>query len=231
MERSRAQRTAGGGRSLWILIGRVALEGELTVPMGARGMVLFAHSTGSSRFSPRHQQVARALGDSGLATFLTDLLTEREEAADIQGAEYHLNIGMLAQRLIGTVDWLSQYTQTRKLAIGLFGAATGVAAALVTATARPETVHAIVSRSGFPELAGGILPAVKTPTLLIVGGKDEAIAASNRAAMDRLAGEKEMIVIPGATSAFEETGALEMVAKLAGSWFGRYLSNQATDRV
>jgi putative phosphoribosyl transferase len=229
MERNRGRRVAGGGRSMWILIGRVALEGDLNIPVDARGIVLFAHGSGSSRFNPRQQYVARLLGGAGLATFLIDLLTEREEAADIQGAEYYLNIGMLAQRLIGTTDWLTHNTETRKLAIGFFGASTGVAAALVAAAARPEAVNAIVARSGHPELAGAVLPAVKAPTLLIAGGNDQAVTASNRAALEKLTTEKEMVIIPGATHLFEEPGALEMVAKLAANWFGKYLGNQATD--
>lgn len=230
MERNRTRRATGQGRSMWILVGRVALEGDLTIPMDARGIVLFAHGSGSSRFSPRNQYVARVLRQSGLATFLIDLLTEKEEAADIQGAQYRFNIGMLAERLIGTADWLSRSTKTRKLSIGYFGASTGAAAALVAAAARPEVVRTIVSRGGRPDLAGPALPAVKAPTLLIVGGNDLEVAAINREALGKLQVEKEMVIIPGATHLFEEPGALEEVSRLAANWFGKYLGNQATDQ-
>jgi dienelactone hydrolase len=215
---------------MWILVGRVALEGDLTIPVDARGIVLFAHGSGSSRFSPRNQYVARVLRQAGLATFLIDLLTEREEAADIQGAQYRFNIGMLAERLIGTTDWLMRSSETKKLSIGYFGASTGAAAALVAAAARPGVVGAIVSRGGRPDLAGPVLPAVKTPTLLIVGGNDPGVAMINREALEKLQVEKEMAIIPGSTHLFEEPGALEEVARLAANWFGKYLGNQATDQ-
>jgi dienelactone hydrolase len=215
---------------MWILVGRVALEGDLTIPVDARGIVLFAHGSGSSRFSPRNQYVARVLRQAGLATFLIDLLTEREEAADIQGAQYRFNIGMLAERLIGTTDWLMRSSETKKLSIGYFGASTGAAAALVAAAARPGVVGAIVSRGGRPDLAGPVLPAVKTPTLLIVGGNDPGVATINREALEKLQVEKEMAIIPGSTHLFEEPGALEEVARLAANWFGKYLGNQATDQ-
>jgi dienelactone hydrolase len=157
-------------------------------------------------------------------------LTEREEAADIQGAQYRFNIGMLAERLIGTTDWLTRSSDTKKLSIGYFGASTGAAAALVAAAARPGVVGAIVSRGGRPDLAGPVLPAVKTPTLLIVGGNDPGVAMINREALEKLQVEKEMAIIPGSTHLFEEPGALEEVARLAANWFGKYLGNQATDQ-
>jgi len=230
MEKNRTRRATGQGHSMWILVGRVALEGDLTIPVDARGIVLFAHGSGSSRFSPRNQYVARVLRQAGLATFLIDLLTEREEAADIQGAQYRFNIGMLAERLIGTTDWLMRSSETKKLSIGYFGASTGAAAALVAAAARPGVVGAIVSRGGRPDLAGPVLPAVKTPTLLIVGGNDPGVAMINREALEKLQVEKEMAIIPGSTHLFEEPGALEEVARLAANWFGKYLGNQATDQ-
>ena len=215
---------------MWILVGRVALEGDLTVPVDAKGIVLFAHGSGSSRFSPRNQYVARVLRQAGLGTFLIDLLTEREEAADIQGAQYRFNIGMLAERLMGTTDWLMRSPETRRLAIGYFGASTGAAAALVAASARPDVVKAVVSRGGRPDMAGPVLSAVRAPTLLIVGGNDHPdVLAVNRDAFEKLQVEKEMIIIPGATHLFEEPGTLEEVARLAANWFGRYLGNQATD--
>ena len=230
MERNRTRRATGQGRSMWILVGRVALEGDLTVPVDAKGIVLFAHGSGSSRFSPRNQYVARVLRQAGLATFLIDLLTEREEAADIQGAQYRFNIGMLAERLMGTTDWLTRSPETRKLTIGYFGASTGAAAALVAAAARSDVVKAIVSRGGRPDLAGPVLAAVRAPTLLIVGGNDPDTIAINREALEKLQVEKEMVIIPGATHLFEEPGALEEVSRLAANWFGKYLGNQATDQ-
>lgn len=230
MGNNRTRRAAGQGHSMWILVGRVALEGDLTIPADAKGVVLFAHGSGSSRSSPRNQHVARVLQQAGLGTFLIDLLTEREEAADIQGAQYRFNIGMLAERLIGTTDWLTNNTETRKLSVGFFGASTGAAAALVAAAARPEAVHAIVSRGGRPDLAGPVLSAIKAPTLLIVGGNDPEVAALNREALEKLQVAKEMVIIPGATHLFEEPGALEEVANLAAKWFGKYLGNQATDQ-
>jgi len=215
---------------MWILVGRVALEGDLTIPPEAKGIVLLAHGSGSSRFSPRNQRVAGVLRRAGLGTFLIDLLTEREEAADIQGAQYRFNIGMLAERLIGTTDWLTNNTETRKLSVGFFSASTGAAAAFVAAAARPEAVNAIVSRSGRPDLAGPVLSAIKAPTLLIVGGNDPEVAALNREALEKLKVAKEMVIIPGAAHLFEEPGALEEVANLAAKWFGKYLGNQATDQ-
>jgi dienelactone hydrolase len=230
MEKNRTRRAIGQGRSMWILVGRVALEGDLMVPVDAKGIVLFAHGSGSSRFSPRNQYVARVLRQAGLATFLIDLLTEREEAADIQGAQYRFNIGMLAERLMGTTDWLTRSPETRKLAVGYFGASTGGAAALVAAAARSDVVKAVVSRGGRPDLAGPVLAAVRAPTMLIVGGNDPEVAAINREALEKLQVEKEMVIIPGATHLFEEPGALEEVARLAANWFGKYLGNQATDQ-
>ncbi len=229
MERNRTRRAAEQGRSMWILVGRVALEGDLTIPVDAKGIVLFAHGSGSSRFSPRNQYVARVLGQAGLATFLIDLLTEREEIVDIQTTQYRFNIGILAERLIGTTDWLTNSPETRKLSIGFFGASTGAAAALVAAAARPDVVKAIVSRGGRPDLAGPVLPAVKAPTLLLVGGNDQEVAAINREALGKLKVEKQMVIIPGATHLFEEPGTLEEVSRLAANWFGKYLGNQATD--
>ncbi len=215
-------------RAMWVLVGRVALAGNLDIPPGARGMVLFAHGSGSSRFSPRNQSVARVLRQAGLATFLIDLLTEREEAADIQGAQFRFNIRLLAERLVGTTDWLVRSTETRKLAIGYFGASTGAAAALAAAAERPEIVRAIVSRGGRPDLAYPALSSVRAPTLLIVGGNDPDVAAINQAALEKLPVEKELAIIPGATHLFEEPGALEEVARLAANWFQKYLIGRAT---
>jgi len=211
------------GHEVRILAGRAALDGNLDIPVGARGLVLFAHGSGSSRLSPRNQFVARVLKRAGLATFLIDLLTQGEEAADARGGHFRFNIMLLAQRLIDTTDWLKRNVSTRKLAIGYFGASTGAAAALLGATKRPEAVMAIVSRGGRPDMAEAALSEVKVPTLLIVGGNDPAVAVLNQEALDKLSGEKELVTVPGATHLFEEPGALEEVARLAANWFQRYL--------
>lgn len=203
--------------------GGVELEGSLVIPEGARGVVLFAHGSGSSRMSPRNRFVAQELNDVGLATLLIDLLTREEEAVDVQTAELRFDIGLLAGRLEGAIDWLGRYAPTKELALGLFGASTGAAAALVAATRRPEAVKAVVSRGGRPDLAGPSLLDVKAPVLLIVGGRDLAVIRINQGVLDSLFVEKEVKVIPGATHLFEEAGALEEVAREAASWFMRYL--------
>lgn len=228
MARDEKQRIAREGHSMWVLVGRVALAGNLDIPPGAHGIVLFAHGSGSSRFSPRNQFVAGVLRQAGLATLLIDLLTEREEAADIQGAQFRFNIRLLTERLVGTTDWLTRNARTRKLAIGYFGASTGAAAALAAAIARPDIVCAIVSRGGRPDLAYPALSSVKAPTLLIVGGNDPEVAAINQAALEKLPVEKGLVTIPGATHLFEEPGALEEVARLAANWFQKYLAGRTT---
>ncbi len=223
MDKDRGAGISQVGHELRILAGRVALDGNLSIPVGARGLVLFAHGSGSSRFSPRNQFVARVLRQSGLATFLIDLLTQGEEAADMKGGQFRFNIMLLAQRLIDTTDWLGRNVSTRKLAIGYFGASTGAAAALLAATKRAEVIKAIVSRGGRPDMTGAALSEVKAPTLLIVGGNDPTVAALNQEALDKLHVEKELVTVPGATHLFEEPGTLEEVARLAVDWFQRYL--------
>ena len=210
-------------RLVSIPVGAESLEGNLSVPAGAGGVVLFAHGSGSSRHSPRNQFVARVLRQAGLATLLTDLLTLAEEAADERTRHLRFDIELLARRLAGITDWLGQYPDTRELAIGYFGASTGAAAALVAAADRPDAVGAIVSRGGRPDLAGPFLPRVLAPTLLIVGGNDRPVLDLNREALTLLRVEKELVVVPGATHLFEETGALEEVARLAADWFTRHL--------
>ena len=200
--------------------GRVTLEGLLTVPVGARGIVAFAHGTGSGRLSPRNQHVARALNARGLATLLLDLLTAVEEA-NLESLRF--DVDMLSRRLQVVADWLPTGPATAGLALGLFGASTGAAAALQTAAARPDAVGAVVSRGGRPDLAGGALAAVRAPTLLIVGGRDATVLDLNHAAKARLAGPAELTVVPGAGHLFEEPGTLDEVARLAGDWFERYL--------
>jgi putative phosphoribosyl transferase len=200
--------------------GRVTLEGLLTVPPGASGIVAFAHGTGSGRLSPRNQHVARALQARGLATLLLDLLTAVEEA-DLSSMRF--DVDMLGRRLQVVADWLAGTAETASLPLGLFGASTGAAAALHTAAARPDTIGAVVSRGGRPDLAGLALTAVRAPTLLIVGGRDATVLDLNRSAKSHLAGPSELQVVPGAGHLFEEPGTLDEVARLAGDWFARYL--------
>ncbi len=198
----------------------IGLEGLLGVPAQAKGIVLFAHGSGSGRFSPRNTFVARALRESGLATLLFDLLTVEEEA-DRRNV---FDIALLSQRLRMATAWVRQDPETADLAIGYFGASTGGAAALVAAAAEGERVAAVVSRGGRPDLAGPALDAVKAPTLLIVGGDDDAVLALNRAALAELRCEKELSVVPGATHLFEEPGALEAVVAHARGWFLAHLA-------
>jgi dienelactone hydrolase len=207
----------------------VILEGNLSIPEGAQAVVLFAHGSGSSRHSPRNRFVAGVLREAGLATLLMDLLTANEEVVDARTAALRFDIGLLAQRLVGATDWLRQMNrETRAFTLGYFGASTGAAAALVAAAERPSLVGAVVSRGGRPDLAGPALPAVRAPTLLIVGGNDVPVIGLNQDAFQRLeVGEKELIIVPGATHLFQEPGTLEDVAQLASGWFTRYLTSLA----
>jgi putative phosphoribosyl transferase len=202
-------------RSVSVPAGGATLAGDLAVPEGAAGLVVFAHGSGSSRLSPRNRQVATALQERGLGTLLFDLLTPEEERIDRQSAALRFNIELLSARLVGAVDWGSSEPATA----GLFGASTGAAAALVAASARPALVSAVVSRGGRPDLAGPALPLVKAPTLLIVGGEDHVVLELNRRAKQQMRAETELVVIPGATHLFEEPGALEAVSELAADWF------------
>jgi dienelactone hydrolase len=210
-------------RPVQVRAGTVDLQGDLRIPAGARGIVVFAHGSGSGRHSSRNRFVADVLVKAGLATFLIDLLTEEEEMIDVQTAELRFNIRLLAERLRGMSDWLANEASTAALPIGYFGASTGAAAALIAAADRPEKVRAIVSRGGRPDLAGPVLARVRQPTLLIVGGEDDVVIGLNRQALARLAGIKQLVIVPGATHLFEEPGALEQVAALAVEWFQRYL--------
>ncbi|HYZ34613.1 MAG TPA: dienelactone hydrolase family protein [Crenalkalicoccus sp.] len=207
----------------------MTLEGDLNLPEGARGLVLFAHGSGSSRHSPRNRHVARLLNEARLATLLIDLLTMREEAVDARTAALRFDIGLLAERLVHATDWVDGNPGTRELRIGYFGASTGAGAALVAAAERPEVVGAVVSRGGRPDLAGPALARVRAPTLLIVGGNDRQVIELNRAALERLRCEKRLVIIPGATHLFEEPGALDEVARLARDWFGRHLAPAGGD--
>ncbi|WP_371784309.1 dienelactone hydrolase family protein [Streptosporangium subroseum] len=201
----------------------VVLEADVAVPRQAQGVVLFAHGSGSSRHSPRNRYVAGELQRAGLATILADLLTPAEERVDIQTGEFRFDIGRLAIRLAALADWLVEHRPTAGLRVGLFGASTGAAAALVAAAARPALMKAVVSRGGRPDLAGAALQSVHQPTLLIVGERDPAVLNLNREAMKELRGETRLEIVPGASHLFEEPGALEQVAHLAGEWFLRHL--------
>lgn len=200
------------------------LHGDLVVPPDARGTIIFAHGSGSSRFSRRNRLVASTLRHGGFATLLMDLLSEQEELIDARTAELRFDIPLLAERVVAAVDWVHDDPQTGELTIGLFGASTGAAAALVAAAEVPDQVHAVVSRGGRPDLAGDALPDVQAPTLLIVGGDDVDVIALNREAMARMAAPVELEIIPGATHLFEEPGALDKVAALAEQWYARHLT-------
>jgi dienelactone hydrolase len=202
----------------------VLLEGDLTIPADARGIVVFAHGSGSGRFSPRNRAVAAVLVDSGLATLLMDLLTADEEAIDIRTGQLRFDVQRLGQRVIATIDWLEADEAARDLPVGLFGASTGAAAALIAAAERPARVGAVVSRGGRPDMAGEALRRVTAPTLLIVGGNDREVLRLNQLALTALAVEASLEVVPGATHLFEEPGALERVALLAREWFLRHLA-------
>jgi pimeloyl-ACP methyl ester carboxylesterase len=200
------------------------LHGDLGVPAGAHGIVLFAHGSGSSRHGSRNQCVARTLEGRQLATLLIDLLTPEEEVIDDRTAQYRFDIPMLAGRLVTIVDGLRRRTETASLPIGLFGASTGGGAALIAAADRPHEIAAVVSRGGRPDLAGPSLSKVTAPTLLIVGGLDTPVIQMNHDAMTELRRtDVKLEIVPGATHLFEEAGALERVAELAGNWFARYL--------
>lgn len=203
----------------------VKLEGNLVIPAGAQGIVLFAHGSGSSRHSPRNRYVASVLQQAGLATLLLDLLTAEEEEIDLRTRQLRFDIHLLAARVIGATDWLCCTTATQALRIGYFGASTGSAAALVAAAQRPQVVNAIVSRGGRPDLAGSVLNQVQAPTLLIVGGHDLPVITMNQDALAQLhqVAEKRLEIVPRATHLFEEPGTLEQVAVLASQWFKCYL--------
>src|SRR5438552_6433666 len=220
-----AQKEIARAREVQIQSGAAMLEGELNIPAGAQGVVLFAHGSGSSRHSPRNQFVARTIREAGVGTLLFDLLTKEEEAIDVQTRHLRFDIGLLAQRLIDATYWLKG--DLSHLAIGFFGSSTGGGAALVAAAELGESVGAVVSRGGRPDLAGDALPRVQSSTLLIVGGLDYPVIEMNKAALARLRCEKELKIVPGATHLFEEPGTLEQVANLAAEWFQKHLVTAA----
>jgi putative phosphoribosyl transferase len=199
------------------------LSGVLAIPPGARGVVLFAHGSGSGRHSPRNRFVAERLREAGMATLLVDLLTPPEEAVDVRTLEIRFDIARLGERLTGAIDWLEQEPETRGLPVGLFGASTGAAAALVAAAARTDVVKAVVSRGGRPDLAGGALERVRAPSLFIVGGRDDYVLELNHQARRHMHAPVRLELVHRATHLFEEPGALDTVARLAGEWFVRHL--------
>ena len=206
-----------------IPVGKIKLEGELMIPQDAKGIVLFAHGSGSSRFSPRNQFVAQTLRQNRLATLLIDLLTFEEDKVDQITRELRFDIDLLAVRLIGITHWLLNEARTKKLHIGYFGSSTGAAAALIAAAQEGSSISAVVSRGGRPDLASSYLPTVQAPTLLIVGGADTVVIELNQEAYDALTCVKKLEIVPRATHLFEEPGALEKVAGLAANWFLNYL--------
>lgn len=215
------------GAEVRIPVDSIYLEGKLSIPEGARGIVVFVHGSGSSRHSPRNQYVANELQKGGLGTLLFDLLTVEEERVDMITRHLRFDIELLSKRLVDVTGWLLSRQDTQNLNIGYFGASTGAAAALIAAKEYADIIKAVVSRGGRPDLAENTLMYVKAPTLLIVGGRDTEVINLNRWALDRIVIlEKELRIIPGATHLFEEQGALEEVARLAGEWFKRYLSEE-----
>ena len=203
--------------------GHAVLDADLRVPQRAAGLVIFAHGSGSGRFSPRNRAVAASLEQSGFATLLADLLTREEEAVDQYTRQHRFDIDLLGRRVVDAVDWAQAQPELRALPVATFGASTGAAAALIAAAGRPKLVRAVISRGGRPDLAADALERVTAPTLLIVGGSDEVVIELNREAMRRMRAPVELEIVPGATHLFEERGALQQVARLAASWCERYL--------
>jgi dienelactone hydrolase len=210
-------------RHVTIAAGGVRLAGDLTVPRDAHGVVVFAHGSGSGRLSPRNRYVAAELALGGLATVLMDLVTPDEEAVDSRTGHLRFDIPLLADRVIGAIDWLESEPAVQRLRAGCFGASTGAAAALVAAAERPTRIAAVVSRGGRPDLAGDALRRVRAPTLLIVGSRDTEVLRLNQLAQAQLGGESRLEIVAGATHLFEQPGALEQVAALARDWFSRWL--------
>jgi len=213
-------------RQMTFSLGEAQLHGEWAAPDGAEGVVVFVHGSGSSRFSPRNRSVARYFNDLGLATLLFDLLTASEQRIDEVSREFRFDIPLLSRRLTQVIDYLRGDDAARELAIGLFGASTGAAAALIAAAERPGEIAAVVSRGGRTDLAGSALARVQAPTLLIVGGEDDAVLELNRQSSQQLHCPQRLAVIPGATHLFEEPGKLLEVAELAGDWFLQHLQRQ-----
>jgi putative phosphoribosyl transferase len=214
---------AGMEQAIKIPVGEIEVEGSMFLPEEAGCLIIFAHGSGSSRFSPRNQYVAKEFNKAGMGSLLFDLLTPGEEEEDELTGQYRFNISLLSQRLVSVTDWLQNDPQTARLKLGYFGASTGAAAALIAAAKLTRYVSAVVSRGGRPDLAGQYLPDVKAPTLLLVGGDDEEVIELNRQAQSQMTNINKLVIIPGATHLFEEPGKLEEVAKFAADWFNQYL--------
>jgi dienelactone hydrolase len=226
MNSGKMRERTGSTQDVSIEFAKVTLEANLTVPEKARGIVLFAHGSGSSRFSPRNRYVAGVLQSNGLATLLLDLLTEEEERVDRRTSQLRFNIRLLAKRLCGATGWTTRNPELRGLNVGYFGASTGAAAALMASAQLPAQIAAIVSRGGRPDLAGEHLRSVLSPTLLIVGGNDGLVIELNRNALADLGcQEKKLVIVPGATHLFEEPGTLEEVARISSEWFSRHFDH------
>jgi pimeloyl-ACP methyl ester carboxylesterase len=217
-------------RVVQVPIGAISLDGNLNLPAAPRGVVLFAHGSGSSRHSPRNRFVASALNRRHMATLLIDLLTPDEDAIDQRTRELRFDIPLLAERLLGATEWLSEHSDTSWLALGYFGASTGAAAALSAAAQKPDAVQAVVSRGGRADMADDALPRVRAPTLLIVGERDPEVISLNEQALKQLTAPKQLMIVPWATHLFEEPGTLEAVAEQAGDWFTEYLQSAARER-
>jgi predicted alpha/beta-hydrolase family hydrolase len=226
MTPDRKSQLDGEERNVAIEVGAVTVEGYLVLPSAAKGIVLFAHGSGSSRHSPRNQYVAEVLQSAGIATLLFDLLTRKEEVIDQYTGKIRFDIPFLAKRLVGVTRWIMGVPGAKDLKLGYFGASTGAGAALVAAAELPETISVIVSRGGRPDLAGAALGGVRAPTLLVVGEKDEPVITMNQEALARLGcDEKKLVIIPGATHLFEEPGTLKEVAKIAADWFAQHFTS------
>ena len=211
-------------RAIQIPDGRITLDADLRLPAEPAGLIVFAHGSGSSRHSRRNRDVAEALGAGGFATLLLDLLTSQEESVDQFTREFRFDVERLARRVVAAVDWIAAQDELGAMSVGCFGASTGAAAALSAAAERPDRVRAVVSRGGRPDLAGDALPRVLAPTLLIVGGADEAVIQLNEEARSQMSAPVRLEIVPGATHLFEEPGALEHVSRLALEWFGQHLA-------
>lgn len=204
--------------------GECLLDADLRVPLGASGLVIFAHGSGSSRFSNRNRTVAKVLEDGGIATLMLDLLTSQEQAVDQLTSDHRLDFDLLGSRVTAAADWAADCPDVNRLPFGLFGASTGAAAAMVAAAERPDLVRAVVSRGGRPDLAGNTLSDVRADTLLIVGGRDTAVIDFNRRAMEMMTAAVDLVIVPGASHLFEEPGALNEVASLARDFFLEHLA-------
>jgi putative phosphoribosyl transferase len=211
-------------RPVQVADGTDVLYGDLTIPDAARGLVVFAHGSGSSRHSSRNRAVAHALQNGGFGTLLLDLLTEAEERVDVHTAEFRFDIPLLGRRVSAAIAWARADERTGALPVGLFGASTGAAAALIGAADRPADVRAVVSRGGRPDLAGPSLARVRAPSLLIVGERDEVVIDLNQQALARMVTEAKLVIVPRATHLFEEPGTLDQVVELAREWFGLHLA-------